>query len=458
VAGLAGLLFAVDEAHGFAVGFLANRNAFIAMVAAVGVLLLHQRWRTDGWRPGAWLAPSVLLVGLLSAEFSLFVTGYLFAYALFLDRGHSLVRRLATLVPYGVVVVGWRLVYKALGYGASASAAYIDPLDDFGRFADALLSRGPVLLLSQWTPLSSDPWIDRPDDQLVAFAPRALLGLAVIAAVVGPLLWRDRVARFFGVGMLLACVPVTATLPNDRLLLGIGIGAMGLVAQVIGRCWPGAVDGIRPVVGVWRRVPVKVLGAFFVVSHLVLAPLLLPLRAFMPGLVGNLEARSYESLARSRTIADRQVVLFNSLGWISYSVLAMMAYHGDDPPICIRQLSTTGDPLRVTRLDDRTLRLETHWSLLDLLMSRLMRPAMPLREGETIELPELTVTVERVSGSRPVSVRYQYRHSLDDDRFLWLTWREDDFRDVALPAEGESVELPGVSVARALLDPFRAAP
>ena len=60
VAGLATLLYAVNDTHGPAVGWIANRNAVIAIALALPVLWLHDRWRRDGWTPGAWLAPLLL--------------------------------------------------------------------------------------------------------------------------------------------------------------------------------------------------------------------------------------------------------------------------------------------------------------------------------------------------------------------------------------------------------------
>ena len=48
--GLATWLYAIDDAHAPAVGWIANRNAMIAVAMALPVMVLHDRWRRDGWR------------------------------------------------------------------------------------------------------------------------------------------------------------------------------------------------------------------------------------------------------------------------------------------------------------------------------------------------------------------------------------------------------------------------
>jgi hypothetical protein len=155
VAGLAAFLWAVDDTHGISIGWIANRNALITVFFGLATLLAHDRWRRDGWKPGAALAPALLAFGLLSGEAALATTGYLAAYALCLDRGRP-VQRLLTLVPYGALVVGWRAAYQLMGYGASGSGLYIDPVRDPGRFAFAVVQRAPVLLEALLGPVPSD--------------------------------------------------------------------------------------------------------------------------------------------------------------------------------------------------------------------------------------------------------------------------------------------------------------
>ena len=125
------MLYATDDARAPAVGWIANRNALIAATFALLALVAHDRWRRDGWRPGA-LAGPLAFVG---------------AHALFLDRGPLRARALAV-ASWLVVVIVWRAVYDTLGYGAFGSGIYIDPGSDWLRFAGVTALHLPALLSS----------------------------------------------------------------------------------------------------------------------------------------------------------------------------------------------------------------------------------------------------------------------------------------------------------------------
>ena len=85
VAGVAALLFAVDDARGATAGFVANRNALVAATFGVSALIAHDRGRRDGSRPAGVLAPLLLLAALFSKEEGIGTCAYLVAYALFID-------------------------------------------------------------------------------------------------------------------------------------------------------------------------------------------------------------------------------------------------------------------------------------------------------------------------------------------------------------------------------------
>ncbi len=85
VAGLAALLFAVDDARGPTVGFVANRNALVAATFGVSALIAHDRARRGSSRLGGVLATLLLLAALFSKEEGIGTCAYLAAYAFFID-------------------------------------------------------------------------------------------------------------------------------------------------------------------------------------------------------------------------------------------------------------------------------------------------------------------------------------------------------------------------------------
>ena len=107
-AGLAALLFAIDDAHAMPVAFLSNRSDLPSLVFAAACLIAHHRWRQANSRSAALIAPVPLLASLLSKEAGVSTLAYLFGYSLFIDRSPAR-RRFLGLSPYLIVVAGWRI-------------------------------------------------------------------------------------------------------------------------------------------------------------------------------------------------------------------------------------------------------------------------------------------------------------------------------------------------------------
>ncbi|HEU4535859.1 MAG TPA: hypothetical protein VFS00_17160 [Polyangiaceae bacterium] len=158
VAGLAALLYAVDDAHGVPVGWLANRNGLCAAVFGLLAVGAYARWREQGSRPAAWLAHAALAAALLSAEAGVAAFLYLGAYALTLDKA-PLKGRLLALLPSAALVALWRIGSVAAGYGAYGSDFYVDPGREPLAFARTAVERVPALLFGQFTiSLVTDLW------------------------------------------------------------------------------------------------------------------------------------------------------------------------------------------------------------------------------------------------------------------------------------------------------------
>ncbi|MGA2797294.1 MAG: hypothetical protein ABSE63_06945 [Thermoguttaceae bacterium] len=150
-AGLAIVLFALDYSHATPAAWLANRNAVLAAFFGILAIYAHHQWRRHGSRLGIVLAPVLFMMSLLSAEAGIGTMTYILAYSLVLDRG-TWKRRLATVLPYIIVVVIWRIMWSWQGYGVSDDliAIYLDPMAHPFRFMEMIFLRAPILLLGQW--------------------------------------------------------------------------------------------------------------------------------------------------------------------------------------------------------------------------------------------------------------------------------------------------------------------
>ena len=92
--------------------WVAARNSYLAVGLGMFSLLWFIRWReTDRWH---WLLLSlaVMIIGLLVAEATIAVMGYMGAYALFIDRKGWLKGCLAV-IPFFLTVIVWRVLYSA---------------------------------------------------------------------------------------------------------------------------------------------------------------------------------------------------------------------------------------------------------------------------------------------------------------------------------------------------------
>ncbi len=443
VAGLAALLFALDDTHGFCAAWLANRNALVATLFGLLALLAHDRWRRDRWRSGAYLGPLALALGLLSAEFALGAVAYLFSYTLFLDRD-SLKSRCQSLLPHAVVFGIWAIYYRLNGYGAWGSGFYLDPVSEPFLFAGAVLERMPVLLLGQWTfPMLGAVFIMNESAVWILWT-CAVLFLIWLGVVLTPFLKRDPVARFWATGMLLSLVPVCATFPHERLLLFAGLGAMGLLAQFVAAIR----DRIYPLsVRLAGRISVKSMFVLLVFANLILAPLLLPLAALSPVTTKGLFELPASRLSTDARTEDQDFIFVNAINVYFPPYFSMLQTLAGQPiPRHTRMLASSATPLEITRIDERSLSIRPEGGFIQDMFSRLVRgPSSPLRVGDTVEVTGMRVEVIGTdSERRPDRALFRFDVPLEDESLRWLQYRDGLYVPFIPPAVGETVTLPAV--------------
>lgn len=440
VAGAAALLYAIDDAHGLPVGFLANRNAILATLFGVLAIMAHDRWRRDSWWAGAILGPLCLAASLLSAEAGIATCAYLAAHALFLDRA-SRPARLIAMVPYIVVVVVWRIAWSHLGYGVSGMELYIDPVAEPLRFAGAAVQRAPILLLSQWGLPPSDIAAALGPEGMRRLWVGALVFLLSLVAVLFPLLRREPTARFCATGMVLSVLPICATFPMDRLLFFVGFGACGLLAQFLAISFGRS--AWRPANWPWRGAAVAI-GSVFVLIHLVIAPLLLPARAAFPAGPGAWYRQLNLDLPTGPTVEHQDVVIVNAPSAIHAawsSACALLS--GDATPRHTRVLAPALPSVEVFRADARTLVIRPRNGYLAWKFDRLFRNEhCPMIVGQRVELTGLTVEVTALTvDGRPAEAAFRFAVPLEHPSLRWLQWRDGALAPFTPPARGHRMEL-----------------
>ncbi|MDR3637029.1 MAG: hypothetical protein P4L84_24710 [Isosphaeraceae bacterium] len=436
VAGVAALVFAVDDARGATVGFIANRNVLVAATFGVASLIAHDRARRDGSRLAGWLAPLLLAGALFSKEEGIGTCAYLAAYALCMDRGGRWRSGLA-LWPYAVVVVAWASLRAHWGYGVRDMGLYIDPLTDTVRFLAAAASRLPILLLGQWSPM--------PADLGVVLRPTLLWGIAgvllgAVLCAMTPLLRRDRLARFWAVGMVLALIPVSATLPGDRLLTFAGIGAAGLLAQF----WAFVFTAEDAPTNPFWRVPAKAVAWFLVAVHAVIAPIALPLRAGNPLGPWWVEKRLYIRTDLEPSLEERTVAVVNAPSPMHANYLILRReLEGQSIPRHVRVLAPAMPAVTIRRLDEQTLAIRPQGGYLRWVLDRVFRSERRgFAVGEQVKLTGMTVTITSLTADgRPAEATFRFDVPLESPSLVWLCFRGNGFEAFTPPAVGKEVEI-----------------
>ena len=455
IAALAALLFALDDAHGMPVGWLANRNGVLAGLFGVLTLVVYDRWRRDRWRPGALLAPMMLLAALLSKESGVCTGAYLAAYAVFLDRG-KLSRRLMALLPCLMTGALWYSVYKASGFGTAHSTVYIDPAHDPIGFASRVISEGPILLLGQLGLPPSQVSLLCSTSVLWIYWLGSLAVLALIGALLVPLVARDRLARFFATGMVLSILPACSAFASDRLLMFVGIGAMGLVAMFLGglkeeAAWMPFSKGFN-----------RLAAWFLLLVHLLIAGLLFPVEAGAMKLMSAQTEGFHNTIPDDPRLADQTLVAVNSVSWLhNLALMQIRHYNGQSLPKRFLGLNSSSKAATFTRTDAHTLtvrpqggflppRGDRHQALgafspvyvLQLIDLLFRGEDDRFEPGERIELTEVTITVTALTATgQPAEAEFRFHKPLEHPSLRWVRFTEDGYVPFQPPAIGQTVEV-----------------
>ncbi|HEX4334882.1 MAG TPA: hypothetical protein VH062_03150 [Polyangiaceae bacterium] len=436
---LATAFYAIDDGHGFVVGWLANRNALVAAAFAFPALVAHDRWRRDGWRPGGVVAGVLAWTALQGGEIAAGAFGYAAAHVLFLDPAPWR-RRWVPLVPWVVAGLAWLVPYRALGYGARGSGAYVDPLSAPRDFIVALGTRLPALLFAD---LTGSP-AERANFDFPWGLAIAVVSVGVIS--VGAVAWlrRDARARFWLAGMFLATLPACGTYPGDRLLVVAALGGMALAGELVAAAFGLAVLPRAR----WARVVATLAGLLLVLSDGVAAVSVLPAQSMGPAFAQSDLTRLTTSAYEGAT-PHKDLVLLNGVDFYDMGVLGTLhAATSHDLPAVTRVLYGGLDPITVVRTSDNELTVTAPHSFVAPGMNRVYRGlSRPLHPGDGLQLTRMRYVVQKVdTDGMPTVVTFTFATSLDDtDAVVLKRWNGALFLPfVVPPVGGGAVVGPGI--------------
>jgi hypothetical protein len=444
VAGISILLLVVDDVFAGPAGWISNRHAVVAMVFSVlCVWLYHQGVSRRKW-PYIAGACGVYVLALLASEMGLVTFAYLFAYLLVLDHDKWL-GRAKRIVPFVLITVVWRLSYRGLGYGASGTLLYIDPILNPVDFVTQLLTRFPLLLSSA---------VGLPVVEVVlAFSPQAagvlaavcLIPLGLLALATYPVLKTHRASAFWAIGLLGAVIPLVSGIPQNRNLGLVSLGVMGLAGQLFADVATARRSGPLTT---FQRVLLKIATPLLLILYLIVSPIVVITNPASTRRMAEDQAQVAD-FGSDPDLAHQHLYVINPPGTMIYIPGLFQRLFTDEPfPASLNYLSSGFTPVHVERVDGRTIvvtpeggytpmpgpivddstgmvthvHLENVYRALD---GNLYNPRSPMHVGQVVALSEVTVEVTEMTGDgRIAQAAFTFAQSLDDDRYVWLLWDE----------------------------------
>lgn len=436
---LATFVFAVSTVHLFILAWLAARNQLISSCLLLTTLMCFHQWRQGKGRWFGVLAMVSMAADLLSAEAAMGAMGYLMAYVLAYEQGKPLSARLKALLPFVAIVVVWRLSYNHFGFGSMGSGGYIDPVADPLRFTQTMLLRLPALLVAQLYSVSSSIFHLQPYPvQRIYAAVAALAVLLVVLAARRFGLWASPLARFFGLGSVLALIPVCAAETNDRLLLNAEIGLSALLAMLFvamarnHRLYTGlAALGAKALVGILMFIHLLAYPVMTVASS-----------TFMHKLVRFSAHDEPLSLPDAGPNSQDRVILVNppKALFVGYYPI-VRRYFGVHNPQSMQSLASGDQALTLSVLDERTLRMSAPRGFGEAVSRDFLK--YPFKVGDRIRAGHFTVAVEEVTPlGKASTVRFAFDTPLRESPWQLYAWAESGYEPFSLPAVGQSVVLP----------------
>lgn len=470
IAGVALLVYAIDETFGWTTAWLANRCAMVSAAFAFAALAVHLR-RAEGGaasRRTAWLEAGLWGLSFAAGEYALCGAAYAIAYAL-VGRTDGWRTRLRALLPMGVVLLGFVIASVAMRAGVHGATSYVDPLGHPLEFVQASFDRVPQMLGEIWLglPGESDRLLFRYDGTIVVRAMNAMVGVDGPAGVVqahgsfvlvvllaaGVPTWllarrwwtpdERRAVAWLALGSLGALVPLAAILPSTRALALAALGPAAFVGSV-------AVAAVRALRArprgptAWLRTS----GLVALASALLLQHVIIDAgwaRAQIAGIAST--GRSYPRFIAnvgtpSQPIAGKHVVVIATPGLVT-GLHGMWLLHLLDRPLPAswHVLEIGERRLLVRRVDDRTLELSTVGGAMhDQPPELLFRPPpQALHVGDELDagLFRARVVAERKGGG-VTAVRFTFDRALEDPGIVFLAGGADGLRAFELPAVGKA--------------------
>jgi hypothetical protein len=439
VAGLAGLMFAVDHTHGLPAAWIAQRNTLITALFGLLALYFHDRSRRDAnrTRDALWASLSFGLA-LFSAEASLATIPYLIAHVWTFDRN----RWQRALLPFAPPFLVWLFIYKLGGYGAHGSGLYVDPGDAPISYLTNVLQHGPILLAAE---------LGLPGGDFYPFFPvyAKVIMVAVSIAVVGlffgairPLFRTDPTTQFFVLGGSLAILPSCATIPSSRLTFLASFGLLGALAQLIA-AWRDKASWF-PQKG-FSRLSAMPIVLWCGLGHIFMSPFAFIFSMHQMTIFENIVGRLAYGLPNDPKLESQRLIVINPPEPVFVAYVMISRNDASLPaPNKMLSLSSGVRSMSLQRTGDSTVVLSSVQGLVQNTTDLLTRDARPFVVGYHVDLSDVSIEVTKINTDGwPIEAKFTFAQALENDAYRWMQWKDQTLKPWPLPQIGETVAFPG---------------
>jgi hypothetical protein len=450
IAGIAGIVFVLSASVLMPAAWISNRHTLVAMCFCLLSLVFFDKYHSDTKlkKTNLGLAMLTFVLSLFSSELGIVSFAFILAYTIILTDV-PLVKKIWNTLPFLLLIVAWRFVYTLLGFGVKGSEIYTDPIASPVAFLIGFPAKLPFILADSLISIPSDIYGYCAANAVPAAALILLVLLAVVGFVFAPVVNKNKKALFWIVCMVLASVPLCSTTPAQRHLSVLSLCAIGLLFTLVSSTIEAQRE--KPV----RRHVLRILLGAIISIKLVsgIAGVLL-----LPESVKLTKGLSAEFLdfGTARNLANRDIVIVAPpIIHFTYSLTAERLFEGLPMPRHVRVLAPPFTGMSVTRIDAKTLEIDTDTGYYPpplpaaLPSARTQMAIVPFRFpdfinpiysylrldrifldgsfkpqiGDTTNLSNMKARVTGLTEDRRIkSVRFEFGVPLDDPSFVIMTW------------------------------------
>jgi hypothetical protein len=431
---LAGLFFALDDAHSLNVTWIAHRYALIGALFSTMSLLHYHRYRRDGSARSILWAMLFFCLGLMSYEGSVGLILWVVAYELCIRRD-KWVDSIRAVSPVALVLIVYVAFYGIMGFGNYGSQHILNPLETPWEYVkESFLERLPFLLSGVLTPVQAEMGFgyflyDKYWLLWLAWG----LGVGALLLFI-PVIRKNRVVMFMVVGGLLTLFTGTTVYPHNRMLLLPSVG----IAWMLGACVKEAFSTtaadeistrsrILPLVSRWY---LRCVALAVIFIHGVIAPV----RLVYEDIGFDRQNQEIRRVALEAEMPEKErseqarILMLPSFG---VSVVAMYRWYFLNSPYPKAVWAITppeGDySIKRTGLNSFELRIMSR-RFLRSVYGYPLRTESKIKTGDRFEKGALEVVVREVDDSGDIRrVVFKIDRSLDDEDVWLMVWNGKKF-------------------------------